>query len=101
MRIKHFCGYGSVNAVKVKDPTCTLHVRVSGNHERGVVREPWDTPLLYKWLIKRFDKKAPDEITWSRRVQGISDPLKDYGIQVIPGYDFEKHEDTCDYLFTY
>ena len=36
MKIKHWQGYGCVNAVRVKDKEHTLHIRVTGNHECGI-----------------------------------------------------------------
>ena len=67
MKIKHFAGYGSVNAVKVSKKNVTdmfgnekieLVVKVSGNHEWGLERN--DAYDLYHWLIKRFDKSVGD-----------------------------------------
>ena len=58
MKIKHFAGYGTVDAVKVsrkvKDGLVTLVVKVSGDHEWGLYR-PYDD--VVDWLVKRFDKK--------------------------------------------
>lgn len=56
MKIKHWQGYGTVNAVKVKDKNFTLCVKVSGNHEWGLRRN--DYYDLFNWLIKRFDKSV-------------------------------------------
>lgn len=58
MRIKHWQGYGIVNAVKVKDKDFTLAVHVSGNHEWGLRRD--DTYDLFNWLVKRFDKSVAE-----------------------------------------
>jgi len=62
MKIKHWQGYGSVNAKKLSKSTkggiTTLKVEVSGNHEYGVVRD--DIYDLKRWLVDRFDKTAPD-----------------------------------------
>lgn len=66
MRIKHWAGYGCVNARKINDGQAKLHVRVEGDHERGVKRDTWDTFLLYNWLVKRFDKTAPEYLDWMR-----------------------------------
>lgn len=58
MKIKHWQGYGTVNAEKVSKKTAggitTLVVRVSGNHEWGLIRD--DEYDLKTWLVKRFDK---------------------------------------------
>ena len=58
MKIKHWQGYGTVNAVKVKDKDFNLCVKVSGNHEWGLRRN--DYYDLFNWLIKRFDKSVAD-----------------------------------------
>ena len=88
MKIKHFQGYGCVNATKVKDNSCTLHVKVTGNHECGIHRD--DEYDLYNWLVKRFDKSIPDATAWHRlRPQ----------IEIVDGY--ESGVETCDYKFTY
>jgi len=88
MRIKHFAGYGTVNAVKVNDGTAKLHVRVTGLHEWGLRRD--DEYDLYTWLVKRFDKSAPDYPEWHRLR-----PLIDIREGWTPEYD------TCDYYFYY
>ena len=58
MKIKHFMGYGSVNAKKVKLTEDTLVVHVWGVHECGVRRD--DFYDIFNWLVKRFDKKRTD-----------------------------------------
>ena len=58
MKIKHFTGYGFVNATKIKDPNCTLHIRVEGDHEQGLKRD--DLYDVFNWLIKRFDKRMKE-----------------------------------------
>ena len=95
MRIKHFAGYGCVNARRIKDNTATLHVRVEGNHEQGVTLPSWQTYLLYNWLVRRFDKDAPSAIDWLHLrpiIEIHSDFRTDPKLGVI---------DTCDYYFTY
>ena len=88
MKLKHWQGYGSVTAVRIKDKSCDLHVRVSGNHEWGV--ETRYNDHAYNWLYKRFKRNAPFYWDW----------LMDGGkIETIPGYDHEKKEETCDYIF--
>lgn len=94
MRIKHWAGYGCVNARKCKDgnPFC-LHIKVEGNHERGIVRE--DDYDLYNWLVKRFDRNVQDYESWHR-----SNPI----IEVRPGWRKDLnlgYVDTCDYYITY
>lgn len=93
MRIKHWQGYGTVSARKINDSSCTLHIRVEGNHEWGIVRN--DDFDLYHWLVIRFDKDVADYPDWKR-----SAPLVD----VRPGWRTDINlgsVDTCDYYFTY
>ena len=62
MKLKHFAGYGSVNAKKVSCNDRELVVHVWGCHEYGVVRE--DHYDVFEWLVKRFDKKNADKDYW-------------------------------------
>lgn len=100
MKIKHFAGYGSVNAVKVSKKIVTdilgekkvqLVVRVSGNHEWGLERN--DAYDLYNWLIKRFDKSVADyNDLWGCLHYTMNDYyIKENGLDV----------ECCDYTFTY
>ncbi len=64
MKIKHFAGYGSVEAKKTRltkraDGTRELVVTVTGNHEWGLERD--DKYDLFRWLVRRFDKTAKDD----------------------------------------
>ena len=58
MKIKHFQGYGSVQAKKVSKTTIgnktKLVVEVKGNHEWGLVRD--DIYDVRRWLFNRFEK---------------------------------------------
>ena len=64
MKIKHFAGYGTVNAKKIGaknegtniygEPMKVVVIEVSGNHEWGLERD--DTYDIYNWLVKRFAK---------------------------------------------
>lgn len=62
MKIKHWQGYGSVNAKVIKRTlntqtnTKTITIEVSGMHEYGLVRK--DEYDVYHWLLKRFDKNC-------------------------------------------
>lgn len=64
MKIKHFAGYGTVNARKLKletvDGKTTLVVEVTGDHEWGLAR-PNDPYLIKRWLVERFDKTMRDD----------------------------------------
>ncbi len=59
MKIKHWQGYGTVNAEKIykqsNEGETVLKVKVTGNHEWGLVRD--DEYDLINWLVKRFDKQ--------------------------------------------
>jgi hypothetical protein len=58
MKIKHFQGYGSVQAKKLSKTTIgnktKLVVEVKGNHECGLVRD--DIYDVKSWLFDRFEK---------------------------------------------
>ena len=58
MKMKHWQGYGIVDAKRLAKQTVagvtTLVIKVSGNHEWGLIRE--DVYDLVNWLVKRFDK---------------------------------------------
>lgn len=90
MKIKHWQGYGAVNATKIsrksRDGITTLVVHVSGNHECGLARD--DKYTLSWWLVKRFDRSFTDD----RSILSV---------RMEPGYDHEKQEETCDYTITY
>lgn len=97
MKIKHFAGYGSVNAEKIKmeragNGVTVLHVRVTGDHEYGLKRDSRDTYGLYNWLVKRFDKSLKDAVDFDKRY-----PV----IQIKPGYNAETKQEFCDYVFAY
>ena len=88
MKIKHWQGYGLLEAKKMPNDGATLHIRVSGDHEYGIHLE--DEYDLFNWLIRKFDKSIPDYPTW-RRMHPI--------IEVKDGWNAET--DYCDYYFTY
>ena len=90
MRIKHWQGYGCVNATKIKDNSCKLHVRVTGNHEWGLYRN--DLYDLYNWLVKRFDKSIKDSTEWYKLYPTV---------EISNEYDYVNEVDVCDYLFNY
>lgn len=82
MKIKHWQGYGTVDAIKIKDRLdgCDLHIKVKGNHEWGLVRE--DRYDIYNWLVKRFDKSI--------------ESYRNITVSVRPGC--EDGIETCEYL---
>ena len=63
MKIKHFQGYGSVQAKKVSKTTIgnktKLVVEVKGNHEWGLVRN--DIYDVKRWLFDKFEKNFKGE----------------------------------------
>lgn len=78
MRIKHFMGYGSVNAKVVEKGLKTdvangllrkyLKINVWGNHEYGLVRE--DKYDINNWLVKKVAKvdinyQQIEDIDWN------------------------------------
>ena len=78
MRIKHFMGYGSVNAKVVEKGLKTdvangllrkyLKINVWGNHEYGLVRE--DNYDINNWLVKKvakvdIDYRQIENIDWN------------------------------------
>lgn len=53
MKIKHWQGYGTLNAKKLSSSADTLIVEVWGNHEWGL--ELNDMYNMFNWLVKKFD----------------------------------------------
>lgn len=94
MHIKHWQGYGIVTVKKisktVNDGDTTLVIKVSGNHECGLVRD--DIYDLKHWLIDKFDKAAKD--------------INPYSIDYTYDDDYETNaagldEEYCTYTFHY
>ena len=54
-KIKHWQGYGSVDAKLLKKTPDEMVVQVSGMHEYGLDCDKYDTYRVYEWLVKRFD----------------------------------------------
>ena len=61
-KIKHWQGYGSVDAKVIEKTDDMLVIRVSGMHEYGLDCDKYDTYRVYEWLVQRFDptKKVDD-----------------------------------------
>ena len=58
MKIKHFQGYGSVNAKREALYDDALVVHVWGPHEWGLeLNDKYD---VFNWLVRRFDKRRTD-----------------------------------------
>lgn len=87
MKIKHWQGYGSVNATRVKDKSC-LHIRVTGNHECGLERR--DDYDVWWWLVMRFKRGTTreDYYKWKRNGGYVT---------MFEDYDERKKEWFCDY----
>lgn len=93
MKIKHYAGYGCVNARKVykrtSDNFAQVHIKVEGNHEQGIYREDWYD--IHRWLCSKFAKDCKDY----RDIQDI---------QITPSYVKTKENgyiDVCEYVITY
>ena len=84
MKIKHFAGYGSVQAKKVSktnigDDKAKLVVEVKGNHECGLVRD--DIYDVKRWLFDKFEKNFKgDEHDMDISIE--SKEVKENGIDV-------------------
>lgn len=68
MKVKHFCGYGSVEVKKQSKTTFTdecgekktkMVLRVKGNHEWGLVRD--DIYDVRRWIFNKFEKNFKGE----------------------------------------
>lgn len=89
MKIKHFAGYGSVNAKKLKQETkngvTTLIINVYGDHECGL--RPYIIEDAIQWLAARFDKNIVN-IPW-------------YNIDIDINNNYGMPYDTLTYTFRY
>lgn len=83
MRIKHFSGYGCIEATKISGTINQLVVKVKGNHERGLDRSNYYSDV-FNWLVKRFDKEHDD-------YEDISDIEFSYG-----PYEKDKYGDSVE-----
>jgi len=84
MKIKHFAGYGSVQAKKVSktnidDDKVKLVVEVKGNHEWGLVRD--DIYDVRRWLFNRFEKNFNGN-DWEISMSVKDDYVNENGIDV-------------------
>jgi len=94
MKIKHFAGYGSVQARKVSktktaDGKTKLVVEVKGNHEWGLVRN--DIYDVYHWLFKRFEKNfdgSEYDIDMDIKDDYVDDENNKYGCVEVAIYTF-------------
>ena len=92
-KIKHFAGYGCVMAEKIEKTEHSIHIRVTGNHERGL--RPYCNDTAYEWLVPRFDKTAPkyyDPRTMGMHYEeGFTETQNTYG----------NYTEQCDFTFYY
>lgn len=79
MKIKHWQGYGTVNAKKISDKNNRLVIEVSGNHEWGLYRN--DDYDIYNWLVKRFNKNI--ESYSQIRISKIENGYKKQGDNIV------------------
>lgn len=89
MKLKHFQGYGSVEAKKVSKTTTTHHsginvttlvIEVKGNHEYGI--EVNDESTVWRWLVKRFDKGVGEVYDYVVNVVTDDDYVRENGLDV-------------------
>lgn len=92
MRIKHWQGYGSVEAKKLSKKTrgniTKVEIEVIGNHEWGIYRN--DTYDVHRWLCSKFAKDCKD----SRDIMQIDIDIYEKDINGIC-------TDMCIYKITY
>lgn len=93
MKIKHFAGYGSVNARKVSEVKLTTDVKrvvikVIGDHEWGLYRN--DRYDIYNWLMSRFCKDCENY-------------KKIYNVEIEQSFDRVNNElvEVCIYTISY
>lgn len=95
MKLKHWAGYGSVQAEKVERSYNTktgcnrMVIKVSGLHECGLDRSRYKYDC-FNWLLKRFDKK----------VANLDDRIIDK-IDYTESWDSTNRVDIAYYTFTY
>lgn len=86
MKIKHYHGYGTVQAKKIDKKDNYLKVTVWGNHEYGLERD--DKYDVFNWLVKKFDRthtnymdiSSMDISSYSKEIDGINTDFCDYTI---------------------
>lgn len=54
MKVKHWAGYGCVQAICLHRSKASVVVDVYGNHEQGLEPRYFDTRDWERWLGKRF-----------------------------------------------
>jgi len=88
MKIKHFSGYGSVEAKKISKKSIVnrygekkteLVLRVKGNHECGLVRN--NIYDVRRWLFNRFEKNFQGQ-DYEINMSINGDYIKENGLDV-------------------
>lgn len=62
MKVKHWAGYGTVNAVCKERKPNRVTIEVTGNHERGLKPRYFDRRDWERWIGKRFRIPAIDSV---------------------------------------
>lgn len=102
MRIKHWAGYGTVNAKKVTDyHHCryarkfrVIQIEITGDHERGLCR--YDGYDIHHWLGKYFakDKTYKDLVNYDVQQGWVGgDGYTTQGAHEVAIYTLEYKED--------
>ena len=97
MKIKHYAGYGTVEATKVSerklDGERFIRIKVKGNHEYGIHLD--DIYEIAHWLLPKFSKEFKDgqKSYWDIKFMQLTDGYeKDDKGQTV---------DTCEYAIVY
>ena len=97
MKIKHWQGYGTVDAKKINEQVsgdrALVEIKVTGNHEWGIERD--DKYDVTNWLLKKLVKGFKNEIYDYRDIVYMS---------LEPGYEKDdkgQMVDTCIYSVIY
>lgn len=99
-KIKHFAGYGCVQAGVITKKFNTLTglntivVRVQGNHEYGLERT--DKYDVFNWLLKRFVKNLDPNFDCYRDIVSV-EYNNIHGVKDASGY----YLDTAEYTIVY
>ena len=97
MIIRHWQGYGKVDVKKISDravpnsPDRVLKVKVSGNHECGLVRD--DKYDVFAWMLKSGERFLPKG--------AMTDWRQIHRVMINESYDDEKDVETATYEILY
>ena len=73
MKVKHWAGYGCIEAKKLNDYGSHVKVLVSGNHEQGLEPRYFDNRDWERWLGKRFRiggfTRVETQVAWSDKTR--------------------------------